>query len=843
MKQKHKIAILLAAMLALAGCGGGGGGTLDDPESVRQAAQMKLDDAVMKLKDAVTDGDIPTPTQALIDKIEMEIRELQTAINSAASGVDTAAATALITSSSATLDTIRDRFASRAPTETTGTTSSTGTTTGNNNNNNNEGDDGNTGTTITRDGNQWKINLAGFSEAVHNLENDLLRGKQVWNHVTNDDDTRTGGKIDEVYSIAVYGKATLDSEGNRIFDASDRMGFGAYVSDETSPDASCEDRICVDTSAYVPELDATGTNYLSRKSSTAGFAYYQGRVAAIKETDINNDANAYEAAYESLKGTVSLSAYFDTSVSIGGSARLDNQTILLENIDLNESYQTDSDSNGRAIINSGDNPGSWNAGFVHEGEWVVGDFDIEPSGTDKNNDYIRYKGAFGAVGKKDGGEDGVLSLRPSLSGDLATSFSGSIDTGSQDEYTIAITEPGTLTITGVAFQNIQVLDADGGVISGTQGSWSGRIEQAILAKGPVTIRISGTAGDYQAVATFGYQRSTPPPYTLPPTMQEGSASTVYARSEADTVRPNKTYPALLASIQRTFGDNPDVSLNTGPHVASVTPKANGGADAVFMISGQAVPLSFSKAQFQDLNWPDNVVWTRGEEVQAYDACNDDCNENHLESINLSRSRPLNKDYFDLAYWGYSPGGSSLVYDGELVYGARTSLDNPLRELTNNATATYSGYFSGRYLIDDGVRPRYATHRHHLWGELELMANFDTLKISGTVDSLQVRYPEGYDKDGNRNQLLDFVALPNSTSIRINEGDIASGRYLLNWEVVDTDPVNPLTRSARDFAGEMAGDFYGPNAEETAGVFNGSRPNGEHTDYIFGVFGAQTAPLQ
>ena len=816
---------------------------------------MKLDDAVMELKDAVTAGDIPTPTQDLIDVIEKERMELQMAIDNAAPGVDTAAATELITSSNADLIRIRDKFASLTPpTETTGTTSSTGTTgttttgttTGNNNNNNNnEGDGGNTGTTITRDGNQWKINLAGFSEAVHNLENDLLRGKQVWNHVLNTD-ARTGGETDEVYSIAVYGKATLDSEGNRIFDASDRMGFGAYVSDETSPDASCEDRICVGTSAYVPELDATGTNYLSGKSSTAGFAYYQGRVAAIKEEDGNNDSEntTYEADYESLKGTVSLSAYFDTSVSIGGSARLDNQTILLENIDLNESYQTDSDSNGRAIVNSGDNPGSWNAGFVHEGEWVVGDFDIEPSGTNKNNDYIRYKGAFGAVENKDGGEDGVLSLRPSLSGDLATSFSGSIDTGSQDEYTMAITEPGTLTITGVAFQNIQVLDADGGVISGTQGSWSGRIEQAILAKGPVTIRISGSTGAYEAVATFEYQRSTPPPYTLPSTMQEGSAaSTVYARSETDTVQPNETYPALLASIQRTFGNSPGVSLNTGPHVASITPQTDGGADAVFMIGGRAVPLSFSKAQFQDLNWPDNVVWTRGGEVQAYDDCNDDCNENQLESIKLSRSRPLNQDYFKLAYWGYGPGGSSLAYDGELVYGARTSLDNPLRELTNNATATYSGYFNGRYLIDDGVSPSYATHRHHLWGELELMANFDTLKISGTVDSLHVRYPEGYDEDGNRNQLLDFVALPNSTSIRINEGDIASGRYLLHWEGVDTDPVNPLTRSARDFAGEMAGDFYGPNAEETAGVFNGSRDNNGTIESMFGVFGAQTAPLQ
>ena len=61
--------------------------------------------------------------------------------------------------------------------------------------------------------------------------------------------------------------------------------------------------------------------------------------------------------------------------------------------------------------------------------------------------------------------------------------------------------------------------------------------------------------------------------------------------------------------------------------------------------------------------------------------------------------------------------------------------------------------------------------------------------------------------------------------------------------MDTNDNNPLDMSARGFIGKMVGDFYGPNAEETAGVFNGSRSNGEHSGHIFGVFGAQTTPLQ
>ena len=448
-------------------------------------------------------------------------------------------------------------------------------------------------------------------------------------------------------------------------------------------------------------------------------------------------------------------------------------------------------------------------------------------------------------------ENNITSLNPSLSGRMAAFFSGSIDSDEdQDEYTLAIRVPGTLTIsTGDAGPDIRVFDADGDEIPGEEGSWIVVIDQSVLDRGPVTIRIfGGTVGDYEAVAGFvpasGTVRSIQP-RPVPSTMQEGSADIVHARSEADRVRSGTTYRTLSASIERVFGDSPGVSLNTGPHVASITPQTDGGVVASFS-NTQDGTLTFSKAQFQDLVWPENVLWTKNGAVQEYvdcDADTDECTENLLESINLSRSRPLNKDYFDLAYWGYSPGGSSLAYDGELVYGARTSLDNPLRELTNNATATYSGYFSGRYLIDDGVRPRYATHRHHLWGELELVADFSDLTISGEVDNLWLRSPEGYDDEGNRLPLRDFEQLPDSTSIVINRGDIAAGRYVTTWQGVDTNAANPSVTSAAGFRGSLAGDFYGPNAEETAGVFNGSRTNADGTDYVFGVFGAQTAPLQ
>jgi len=431
-----------------------------------------------------------------------------------------------------------------------------------------------------------------------------------------------------------------------------------------------------------------------------------------------------------------------------------------------------------------------------------------------------------------------IALNPSLSGIRVGSFSGSIDAdGEQDEYDLTIEEPGTLTVsTGDTGPDIRVFDADGDEVPGREGSWIVIIDQSILDRGPITIRISGgTAGTYEAVATFASAGGTVRvirPRPLPSTLQEGNANVVHAHSEADKVQAGTTYRTLSSSIRRVYGNSPGVSLNaTGPHVASVTPTDDDGIDAVFMIGGREVPVSFSSEQLDFLNWPDNLIRAGNTAYQ-------------LENVRLSNRRPLNKDYFKLAYWYYAfdEESSGLGYDGELVYGARTSPDNPLTELTDNATATYSGYFSGRNLPDDGEKPRYATHRSHLWGELELTANFDTLKISGKVDNLHVRYPEGYDEEGNRNPLRDFVQWPDSTSIVINSADIASGRYVTTWQGVDTNAANPPLTSAAGFRGNLAGDFYGPNAEETAGVFNGSRTDADGTDYIFGVFGAQTAPL-
>ena len=411
---------------------------------------------------------------------------------------------------------------------------------------------------------------------------------------------------------------------------------------------------------------------------------------------------------------------------------------------------------------------------------------------------------------------------------LDSSISGRIDSDTDvDHFRLGIENEGTLTIStgGNANPDIRVYDAGGDEIPGMAGSWIVVIDQSILDKGNyVIVALSGgTPGEsYSAVASFEINDpsaggSTDPIQAIPATIREGSVPPVYAQSAADTVdsMPDTPFRTLGSTLKRVHGDNPSVSLSdsSSPYVSSVTEHADGGATAVFVIDGQEHVINFPPDKFVS-NYPESLVTVGAGYYQ-------------LEPTQLSNSNPLNRDYFQLAYWSYWNDDQSDGYDGELVYGVRTEADDfPM------GTASYSGYFSGRFLANDGNKPRYATHRRHLWGEMSLEANLDGLTISGEVDGLWIK-----DTPENGNV---WTELPSTTSIAISDGNIAGGRFVSRWAGQDTDPNNPAETSVRGFSGPMVGDFYGPNAEEVAGVFNGSREATGTTpeQFIFGVFGAE-----
>ncbi len=88
-----------------------------------------------------------------------------------------------------------------------------------------------------------------------------------------------------------------------------------------------------------------------------------------------------------------------------------------------------------------------------------------------------------------------------------------------------------------------------------------------------------------------------------------SPKPVFAEDEDGTVESltGTELGVLTSAIGRVFGDNPGVSLpdSFNAHVASVTPTADGGVDAVFMVDGKEMPLSYSVQELES-EYPDNA---------------------------------------------------------------------------------------------------------------------------------------------------------------------------------------------------------------------------------------------
>ncbi len=305
--------------------------------------------------------------------------------------------------------------------------------------------------------------------------------------------------------------------------------------------------------------------------------------------------------------------------------------------------------------------------------------------------------------------------------------------------------------------------------------------------------------------------------TIPSTFSEGSIAPVYAQSAADTVDSMQGTPfrTLTTGMKRIWEDDGgSISLlnRSSPYVSSITDHANGGATMVFVVDGQEHEIEFPPEKV-------NAGYSDEDLVVVGDR------EFYIDPSTLSTdNNPLNEDYYSFGYWGYEddePGH----YEGEVVYGARTGAGLPM------GTVSYTGNFFGRLFPADGD-PTWRVARRGVWGKIGLEADLDNLTVSGEVNGLWVQETQ---ENGNQ-----WSELPDTTSIAISEGNIAGGRFVTTWEGRDTDPTNPAETSPRGFAGDIVGDFYGPNAEEAAGVFSGQRDATDTTpeQVVWGIFGAE-----
>lgn len=137
-----------------------------------------------------------------------------------------------------------------------------------------------------------------------------------------------------------------------------------------------------------------------------------------------------------------------------------------------------------------------------------------------------------------------------------------------------------------------------------------------------------------------------------------------------------------------------------------------------------------------------------------------------------------------------------------VFGTRTEALPAVGE------AIYRGELRARLFDPDAPS---GSNSWDMMGNVRLAANFDMSMLQGRFYSLRVEVPNGTTE----------VSWPTS-SFELSDFAVNNGQFTATLTGVDSDPVAAFNASARGFTGSILGEFYGPNAEEVAGVVAAER---------------------
>ncbi|MDE0342231.1 MAG: transferrin-binding protein-like solute binding protein [Deltaproteobacteria bacterium] len=244
------------------------------------------------------------------------------------------------------------------------------------------------------------------------------------------------------------------------------------------------------------------------------------------------------------------------------------------------------------------------------------------------------------------------------------------------------------------------------------------------------------------------------------------------------------------------------------HVESITSDGQGGFSVVYIVDGEETEVQFGAEDYtsgghyhKQIDDESYFLW-------------------HAPTYAGEFPKPVARRYFSLFGWqlGLSEAGSTR---GHSAYGVLT----PSGRLVNLGSATYEGHINAD-VWKNFTGTVQAEIQGQLYGELTLEAEFSEGTISGDVDTLWYRPPEG-----------EWLQISDTNSIVISDGEIDGSRFHAGWQGEDTDADSSLDGSVRGLEGSMLGAFYGPNGEEVGGVLTGQRA--ETDEVINGRFGGES----
>ena len=308
---------------------------------------------------------------------------------------------------------------------------------------------------------------------------------------------------------------------------------------------------------------------------------------------------------------------------------------------------------------------------------------------------------------------------------------------------------------------------------------------------------------------------------------------VYAESETDTLASllsagETVFSALSVALWRDFRATNYGTIQPAlgnAYVKSISSDGEGGFRVTFVIDGRE-SLSHLPAE---LFGADSFMGSAEHNrliPHALWSWTDSFDANRDAATATDRTEGSSYyDYFDINGW-QAGGALTGHFRGFMTYGARTR-----RENLRSGSATYAGHLEAEMWSADSWQ---WGSRTSVRGTIHLEANFNEGEIGGQINALRVR----------TRGAGAFQALPEGNSIDIASVPIDESRIVAEWVGNDTVENAPSHQTVRGFTGTLIGEFYGPSADEVAGVLSGRRAATATTSeqFLLGGFGGSiTSP--
>ena len=281
---------------------------------------------------------------------------------------------------------------------------------------------------------------------------------------------------------------------------------------------------------------------------------------------------------------------------------------------------------------------------------------------------------------------------------------------------------------------------------------------------------------------------------------------------ASISEPQNTGP----SIATTLNNGQAVSaqfLTTGASLTNASPtlslseaigsfSSNGNGTQQFGVSGSDINAPYASTTLQP---SDAVSYSQDSWRQAWTSSSGTKYTMDLWNAGKGHREGLTQDEVGQTYHkilGYyinsENNNGALVQKqmrGHAIIGVATP-DGALAARTR--TATYDGYFFAHSMDKNGGS---LTSPTQVRGGMQLKADFDANTISGRSTSFETQQGTGASVTQNKTITLNQTAIGSGGEAALYRGKITS----------DFAPLN---------GGDYAGRFFGPNAEETAGIISG-----------------------